>query len=160
MGMLDRYLSRIELGRHNIAVLALLRLAYALDVPAACLLARPDTHALLAPPALCDAPTSRETADAAVTHNATSSLQPDDPAALLHRLGATLRQYRKQQGLTHKALAAKTGLTPTYIGEIEHGKRNLSVLSLVRITDALGLAITHLLAPLETHQSFSPSRTE
>src|SRR6266436_10339656 len=61
IGMLDRYLSKIELGRHNIAVLALLRLAHALAIPAACLLARLDTHALLAPPAICDTLTSRET---------------------------------------------------------------------------------------------------
>jgi transcriptional regulator with XRE-family HTH domain len=150
MGMLDRYLSKIELGRHNIAVLALLRLAHALDIPAACLLARLDMHALRVPLATCDAPTSGATQAAAVTHNVTPSLQPSDPAALLHLLGVTLRQYRQQQGLTHKVLAAKTGLTPTYIGEIEHGKRNLSVLSLVHLADALGLAIAHLLAPLET----------
>ena len=48
---------------------------------------------------------------------------------LLPLLGATLRHYRQQFGLTHKALAARTGLTPTYIGEIERGRRNLSVLT-------------------------------
>jgi len=59
-------------------------------------------------------------------------------------------------GLSQPALAARTGLTVGYISEIEQGQRNLSVLSLVRIAEALGLAVAHLLAPLETRQSPSP----
>ena len=50
-----------------------------------------------------------------------------------------MRHYRQQQGLTHKALAAQTGLDNSYIGEIERGERNVSVLNVVRITHALGL---------------------
>jgi len=75
---------------------------------------------------------------------------------LLPRLGATIRQYRQQQGLSQAMLATLTGLSPTYIPEIEQGQRNVSVLSLLRIAEALGLSVAYLLAPLETHQS--PSR--
>src|SRR2546430_12016701 len=48
------YISEIEHGLHNIAVLMLLRLAHALEIPAARLLAPLDIRATLAPPDACD----------------------------------------------------------------------------------------------------------
>jgi transcriptional regulator with XRE-family HTH domain len=146
----DRYLSQIELGRHNISVLMLLHLAYALEIPAACLLAWVDTSAPYAPPTTGALLASREVRDVAVSHDDTPSVKPGDAATLLPLLGATIRQYRHQLGLSQQALAARTGLNPTYIGQIEHGHRNLSVLSLVRIADALGISLSSLLTPLET----------
>jgi len=151
-GIRCSYISQIELGKRNIAVLTLLRLARALDISAASLLALLDTSIPLAPPIVSDPLPPRGTRDPAVPHADTFSLQSGDSVTLLPLLGATIRQYRKQQRLTHKTLAARTGLSPTYIGEIELGHRNLSVLSLVRIADALGLSVAHLLASLETSQ--------
>jgi transcriptional regulator with XRE-family HTH domain len=84
------------------------------------------------------------------------SPQPDDSTTLLQLLGTTIRHYRQQQGLTHKTLAAKTDLDNSYIGEIERGERNVSVLNVVRIADALGLSVSHLLAPLDIFQNPSP----
>ncbi len=86
--------------------------------------------------------------------------RPDDQATLLPLLGATIRQARKDQRLSQPALAARTGLSFGYISEIELGQRNLSVLNLVRIADALGLSVAHLLAPLETRQSPSSPLTQ
>lgn len=159
-GIRNRYISDIERGLHNISVLMLLRLARALDIPAAWLLVGLDTHTTLTPPIACDPSSSSRGQDAAVTHDATSALQRGDAATLLHLLGATLRQYRQHQGLTQKALAARTGLNPTYMGQIEQGQRNLSVLNLVRLADALGLFVAHLLTPLETRRSPSSPLTE
>jgi transcriptional regulator with XRE-family HTH domain len=156
-GIRSSYISQIELGKRNISVLALLRLAHALDIPPDWLLVPIDPHATLAPPITSARLPSRGTQEPGVTHAETSSLQSGDPATLLPLLGVTIRQYRKHQGLTHKTLAARTGLSPTYIGEIELGHRNLSVLSLLRIAEALGLAVAHLLTPLETYQSSSSS---
>lgn len=76
--------------------------------------------------------------------------QPHDPAALLSLLGTTLRQYRQQRDLSQAMLGTRAGLTPTYIGEIELGQRNLSLLSLVCLAEALELPVSHLLTPLET----------
>jgi transcriptional regulator with XRE-family HTH domain len=64
-------------------------------------------------------------------------------------LGATIRQYRQQCGLSQRALAVKTHLDKSYINQIEKGRRNVSVLSLLRIADALQLPVSRLLAPLE-----------
>jgi transcriptional regulator with XRE-family HTH domain len=160
VGIRYSYISEIELGKRNITVLTLLRLARALDIPTAWLLAGLDTHADLTAPAACDALPSSGGRDAVVTHDTPPTLKPADQATLLPLLGATLRRYRQQRGLFQEALATMTNLTPTYIGEIERGKRNLSVLSLLRITDALGLSVTHLLASLETCQSTFPPLTQ
>jgi transcriptional regulator with XRE-family HTH domain len=158
-GIRRAYISDIELGKRNISVLTLLHITHVLRIPSSWLLAGLDTYADLALPVMGDPLPSRGVRDAMVTHDATLSLKPDDQATLLPLLGATIRQYRQQRGLFQAALATMTDLTPTYIGEIERGKRNLSVLSLLRIADALGLSVAHLLAPLETCQRSLPSLT-
>ena len=146
-GIRRAYISDIELGKRNISVLTLLHITHVLRIPSSWLLAGLDTHADLPPPVMGDPLLSRGVRDAGVTHDAT----------LLPLLGATIRQYRQQRGLFQAALATMTDLTPTYIGEIERGKRNLSVLSLLRIAEALELSVAHLLASLETCQSSLPS---
>jgi transcriptional regulator with XRE-family HTH domain len=85
-----------------------------------------------------------------------SSLQPADPSRLLPLLGATLRHYRQQQGWSQRELAARAGLSATYMTEIEQGHRNLSVLNLVRIVAVLGLSMASLLALLESHPASFP----
>ena len=74
------------------------------------------------------------------------------PLALL---GATIRDHRKRQGLTQKALAAKAGLNYAYISDIERGKRNLTAESLFRIATALRLKPSHLVRSVDNHPAFS-----
>jgi len=155
MGMHHRYVSKIELGKHNIAVLMLVRLAYALDIPAACLLTPVDRPVSLAPAAPDEVFLPAVTR--AVTHDKPSCVQPGDAAQLLLLLGTTIRHCRQQVGLSQALLATKTHLSHTYITEIEQGHRNLSILSFVRIVQALGVSAAHLLAPLETCQKRSAS---
>ena len=159
-GIRRAYISQIETGKRNIAVLTLLRLARALHIPAAWLVTPLDTRAPLPLLPASDALHSRGARDRGVTAPETSSPQQGAATTLLQLLGATMRHYRRQQSLTHKALAAKTGLDKSYIGEIERGERNLSVLNVVRIADALGLSVSQLLAPLESFQSLSPPLPE
>jgi transcriptional regulator with XRE-family HTH domain len=148
-GIHHTYISEIEHGQHNISVLKLLRLAHALELRAACLLARLDTRA----PTVAGASLPVQgVQEASVTPEARPALPPDDADRLLSLLGASLRQARQRGHLSQTALAAMTGLSATYIGEIEQGQRNLSVLSLLRLADALGLAVDQVLAPLETYQ--------
>ena len=146
------YISEIEHGLHNIAVLMLLRLAQALEIPAAHLLAPLDTHATLASPVACDLLLAGEAREAGGTHDDLSSSQLGDPARLLLLLGATLRHYRQQRHRSQRALAARARLAASYICDIEQGQRNVSVLSLLRIAEALELSVAHLLAPVERRQ--------
>jgi transcriptional regulator with XRE-family HTH domain len=56
----------------------------------------------------------------------------------LNLLGAYIRKWREDKGLTQEQLAPIVGLTRSYITEIETGKRNISFLTLLKIIDVLG----------------------
>lgn len=43
---------------------------------------------------------------------------------LAQTFGANVRQLRQQRGLSQEALADAVGLAPTYVGQIERGRRN------------------------------------
>jgi transcriptional regulator with XRE-family HTH domain len=153
MGIRPSYISEIELGKRNIAVLMLLRLARGLDIPVAWLLAGLETPADFSPSATEDPLPSREVRETVVTHDAMPFLQPGDQAPLLLLLGATIRQYRQQRPLTQVALAAMAGVSPSHLCQIEQGHRSVSVLNLVSIARACGLSVSSLLVPLETSQA-------
>ena len=51
--------------------------------------------------------------------------------------GAHLRKLRLEQGLTQEELADKAGMHFTYIGQIERGLRNPSLINLQKIAKAL-----------------------
>jgi transcriptional regulator with XRE-family HTH domain len=156
-GIRRAYLSDIERGKRNITVLTLLHLMQGLRIPSAWLFTALDTPTALLPRIADDPLASPQAREAVVTHEGTAPLVPDNAAILLRLLGSTIRHYRQQQGLSQPDLAARTGLNPTYIGQIEHGQRNLSVLNLVRIAEALRLSAAYLLTPLETYQHSSLS---
>lgn len=60
-----------------------------------------------------------------------------------------LTKARKQQGLSHEKLAAKTGLSRSAISFIESHKRMPTILSCVKIARALGLNFGDLLNSFE-----------
>ena len=54
-------------------------------------------------------------------------------------VGKRLRQLRTQQGLSLRALAQKSGLSHSFICDIEHGRCGLSIASLQALARALGV---------------------
>ncbi|MGD0793175.1 MAG: helix-turn-helix transcriptional regulator [Terriglobales bacterium] len=48
-----------------------------------------------------------------------------------------MRQIRKRKGLSQEALALACGLDRTYIGGVERGERNISLINVHRIAEAL-----------------------
>jgi len=60
----------------------------------------------------------------------------------LRILGFNVRKARERASLTQERLAEKSRLHPTYISGIERGVRNPTVLSLIRIAEALGVTIS------------------
>ena len=60
-------------------------------------------------------------------------------------VGRNLRQFRVAVGLSQEAFAELVGVHRTYMGGIERGERNLTLPSLERIADRLGLDPLNLL---------------
>ena len=71
------------------------------------------------------------------------------PEQALRLLGDTIRTFRKQRGLTQRALAARVGLASTYVSAIERGQRNITIGTLLHIAAALEVPLSMLLQPLE-----------
>jgi transcriptional regulator with XRE-family HTH domain len=65
-----------------------------------------------------------------------------DPKVLF---GKAVRKRRLALGWSQEKLAEKADLHWTYIGGIERGERNVSLVNIVKIAQALGVAATHLL---------------
>lgn len=55
----------------------------------------------------------------------------------LKLLGLNIRKWREQKGYTQEQFAPIVGFTRSYITEVETGKRNISFLNLLKITEAL-----------------------
>lgn len=65
-----------------------------------------------------------------------------------------MRRLRLAKGLSQERLAFEAKLDLTYVGGIERGKRNPSLLVLARIAEALETSPAHLVTPkVETQQS-------
>ncbi|PIZ62208.1 XRE family transcriptional regulator [Candidatus Roizmanbacteria bacterium CG_4_10_14_0_2_um_filter_39_13] len=58
--------------------------------------------------------------------------------------GEKVRKVRKQKGLTQEELADRAGLHFTYIGQVERGKRNPSLINIHRIVKALHISISQI----------------
>lgn len=61
-------------------------------------------------------------------------------------LRAAIRRARTSGGLSQEALAAEAEIDRSYMGGIERGEHNLTVMNLKRIADALRLKPSQLLA--------------
>ena len=66
------------------------------------------------------------------------------PEVVVRALGRRIRQLRTDKGWSQEHLADEAGMHRTYMWGIEQGIRNPSVRHLVRVADALGVAITTL----------------
>lgn len=73
--------------------------------------------------------------------------QPKDAHAdqRLRAFGARVRKLRTQRGRSQEAFAHDCGLHRTYIGAIERGETNPSLLNIYRIADTLNLPAGALL---------------
>jgi transcriptional regulator with XRE-family HTH domain len=64
---------------------------------------------------------------------------------LLVVLGGAIRSRRSELGYSQEGFASKIGLHRTYVGSVERGERNLSLVNLVRIAGGLGVSASWLL---------------
>lgn len=60
-------------------------------------------------------------------------------------VGRNLRRYRLERGYSQEAFADFMGVHRTYMGGVERGERNLTLQTLERIADYLGVDPVELL---------------
>jgi transcriptional regulator with XRE-family HTH domain len=60
-----------------------------------------------------------------------------DPATLCRAFGRRVREARLECGLSQEQLANLTGLHRTYVGSVERGERNPSLVNIARLACAL-----------------------
>ncbi len=58
----------------------------------------------------------------------------------LQILGQNIRQMRKELGFSQESLADKAKLDRSYMGRVERGEKNITVLKLYQVCDALGIS--------------------
>ena len=63
---------------------------------------------------------------------------------LLLKFGQTVRKLRKEQNLSQEKLAELADLHRTYIGMIERGEKNITLLNIYKISQALNITIKEL----------------
>jgi len=63
----------------------------------------------------------------------------------LVRVGAAIREKRREQGFSQEGLALASGVERGNMGKIERGENNLSILNLIRIADAIGTTAAEIM---------------
>ena len=60
-------------------------------------------------------------------------------------VGRALRAFREKKGWSQEELGFESGLHRNYIGGIERGERNVALLNLAKLAEALGIRPRDLL---------------
>lgn len=98
-------------------------------------------------------PTLESTASAASIEPRNGQLAYDSSSltdeAFLQGVGGRVRELRERRGMTRKALAGEADVSERYLGQLESGDGNMSIVLLRRVTVALN---TKLIAVLEPEQ--------
>lgn len=68
-----------------------------------------------------------------------------DKNPLLIKFGKRVQQLRKELGISQEKLAEYAGVHRTYIGMIERGEKNITLLNLEKLSHALNINISELL---------------
>ena len=64
---------------------------------------------------------------------------------LLITIGENIRLYRRRKGMSQENLAHAADVDRTYLGYVENGKHNVSVLLLLKLANALEIEVAALL---------------
>ncbi|WP_299229717.1 helix-turn-helix domain-containing protein [uncultured Psychroserpens sp.] len=69
----------------------------------------------------------------------------DSKQIILIKFGERVREIRKEKGLSQEELAHKADLHRTYIGMIERAEKNITLLNIEKIANALEVNIRELI---------------
>jgi len=68
-------------------------------------------------------------------------------------VGANIRAFRAEKGMTQEALALRSGVTRNVLIDVEHGKRGILYERLIDIADALDIPVRDLFTEAEAAPS-------
>jgi uncharacterized HTH-type transcriptional regulator in smaI restriction system 5'region len=60
-------------------------------------------------------------------------------------VGAYLRSYRKERGLSQERFADVLGVHRTYMGSVERGERNLTLQTVEHLAEQIGVEVREML---------------
>lgn len=63
---------------------------------------------------------------------------------ILKAFGRKVRQERQKKEISQEELAYKAGVHRTYIGMIERGEKNITLINIQKVCDALSISIHEL----------------
>lgn len=72
-----------------------------------------------------------------------------EPNELIEEIGNTIRRLRAARGFSQEAFAQEAKLNRAYMGGVERGQRNVGVVNLYRIAEALDMSLSELFAEVE-----------
>lgn len=72
------------------------------------------------------------------------SMQFNDEKVILKLFGERVRALRQKRGFSQESLALASGLDRTYVGGVERGERNISLLNIQKIAQALEVSLAEL----------------
>jgi len=64
---------------------------------------------------------------------------------ILTKFGERVRDLRKEKGFSQELLAHKAGFHRTYIGMVERAERNITLVNIEKLANALEISIDELL---------------
>jgi transcriptional regulator with XRE-family HTH domain len=65
------------------------------------------------------------------------------------RFGDAIRRRREELGLTQEELADKAKIHRTYLSDVERGTRNLSLINIERLAEAMSITLAGLFQQVE-----------
>jgi CheY-like chemotaxis protein/predicted XRE-type DNA-binding protein len=71
--------------------------------------------------------------------------------AIEKQLGISVKNWRNRLGLPQDALALRAGLQRSYISDVERGSRNVSLKSIEKLADALGISVLTLFSDVNSN---------
>lgn len=67
-------------------------------------------------------------------------------------VGQNFARLRRKRGMTQEVAAEKSGFSQAYIGWLERGRRNPTVISVYMLAQAIDVMPADLMAPISTNE--------
>jgi transcriptional regulator with XRE-family HTH domain len=67
----------------------------------------------------------------------------------LSKFGAVIRRTRLSQAVSQEQLADRAGIHRTYVGDVERGRRNISLINMQKLAIGLAVPLSSLIEEME-----------